>query len=105
ARSCPRLRPEAYDGRRLGEQLDEECRSWIQVETTKDGRRKNHLDRAANVFRVSRIFDWYSEDFGEGEEGVLAFLKKHASPSDREHLEKVKVRIEYLPYDWSSNRQ
>ncbi len=39
------------------------------------------------------------------EEGVLKFLKKHGDGGDREFLEKNKVRIEYLDYDWSSNKR
>jgi hypothetical protein len=103
ASSCPRLRAEAYEGDRLDAQLDEECRSWIAVETDRKGERKNRLDRAAKTLYVSKIFEWFAEDFG-GEAGVLRFVGKYASESDREFLEKSRVRLRYLEYRWELNK-
>lgn len=103
AQSCPRLRPAAFTGAKLDAELDEECRNWVNVEKTKKGERKNYLDQKAGVHHVSRIFDWYEEDFGDSTEGVLEFLKKYADDADRAYLEKHKVRLEHLAYDWSVN--
>ncbi len=103
ASSCPRLRPEAYEGDRLDQQLDEETRRWIGFGKDKKGRRKNELDRAAKVFRASKIFDWFAEDFGDGEAGVLAFIRRYASPQDAAFLAQTSVRLKYLDYDWSLN--
>ncbi|HZN58356.1 MAG TPA: DUF547 domain-containing protein [Planctomycetota bacterium] len=104
ASSCPRLRPEAFVGARLEAQLDEECRSWLQREVTKKSERKNYLDEAAKVLHVSKIFSWYASDFG-GEAGVLAFFKKFADDRTRKFIEANRVKIDYLSYDWSSNRK
>lgn len=103
ASSCPRLRAEAYTGARLGAQLTEECQSWIQKERTKVGKRKNALDRAKGVLYASKIFDWYDEDFGGNEEGIIAFVAKYSSASDREYLRSRKVELEFASYDWSLN--
>lgn len=103
ALSCPRLRPAAFTGAKLDAELDEECRSWVAVEKTKKGERKNHLDQKDRVYNVSKIFEWYEEDFGGSSEGVLEFLKKYADEADRAFLEKNKVRVSYLAYDWSVN--
>jgi len=108
ASSCPRLRPEAYTGETLDKQLDEEAKSWITVEKDKAGKRKNYLDRKSKTFHVSKIFDWYEVDFEDSEAGVLRFLRKHGTDSDREFLDNNKVNkvgIKYLTYDWSSNKQ
>lgn len=105
ARSCPRLRPEAFTGPRLEEQLDEECRSWIRTEATEKGGRKNRLDRARKVFQASKIFSWYQADFGGSDEAVLKFLVKYADDADRAFLAANRVSVEYLDYDWSSNKQ
>lgn len=105
ARSCPRLRPEAYTGKDLDRQLEEECRSWVQKETSDGRKRKNRLDRADRVYYVSKILDWFQEDFGGSERGVLRFLKKYSSADDRKFLEENRVRIEYLTYDWTLNAQ
>jgi hypothetical protein len=105
ARSCPRLRPEAYTGEKLDRQLEEECRSWVQAETSIGSKRKNRLDRVERVYYVSKIFDWYEEDFGSGEKGVLEFVTKYSSAADRKFLAKSRVEIEYLSYDWTLNAQ
>ena len=105
ASSCPRLRPEAYDGDRIDRQLDEEAKRWIQRGKTKEGRRKNELNRRTTTFYVSKIFDWFQEDFGGSEAGVLEFVTRFASASDREFLSKNRVRIRYRDYSWKVNSQ
>ena len=103
ASSCPRLRPEAYSGKKLAQQLDEECRRWVQVGKDKKGRRKNYLDREKKIFYVSKIFDWYQEDFDDSAAGVLRFIRKYAAEEDRKFLESQQVRVRYLDYDWALN--
>ncbi|HLU47546.1 MAG TPA: DUF547 domain-containing protein, partial [Planctomycetota bacterium] len=105
ASSCPRLRPEAYTGKDLSKALDEENESWIQRELTKSGKRKNYLDRESKTFWASKIFDWYEEDFGGSTAGILRHIAKYASAEDREFLEKNRVRLRFLAYDWSLNIQ
>ncbi|MGQ9588864.1 MAG: DUF547 domain-containing protein [Planctomycetota bacterium] len=105
ARSCPRLRPEAYTGEKIEGQLEEECVSWFQKETSDGKERKNRLDRKGRVYHVSKIFDWFQEDFRGNTAGVLEFLKKYSSAEDREFLEKNRVEIQYLAYDWTLNSQ
>jgi hypothetical protein len=105
ASSCPRLRPEAYEGSRVDRQLDEEVRRWINVERDKNGNRKNRLDRERKTFHASKIFDWFEEDFGGDDEGILAFIERYADPPVREFLENNRVRLRFLDYDWSLNRQ
>jgi hypothetical protein len=105
AQSSPRLRPEAYEARELDRQLDEECRSWIAVETTRDQKRKNSIDEGAKVLYLSKIFSWYAEDFGDSEERILDFVKRFADEPMRQFLETNKVRIQHLPFDWSLNRR
>jgi len=48
------------------------------------------------------IYDWFDEDFGGSEEGVLAHLKQFASPELRKRLEEFDGDIEY-DYDWNLN--
>lgn len=105
ASSCPRLRSEAYTGKKLERQLEEEARRWIQEGRDLKGKRKNYLDRGRKTFYVSKIFDWFEEDFGDSEAGILAFVTKHSSDADREFVKKNRVRIRFLDYDWSLNRQ
>lgn len=105
ASSCPRLRTEAYVASRLDEQLDEETRRWIREGRDLEGERKNYLDRERKVFYASKIFSWFKKDFGGSDRGVLEFITKYASQSDREFMEKNDVSVRYLDYDWTLNRK
>ncbi len=105
ASSCPRLRPEAYEAPILSKQLDEETRRWVQSGKDLKGKRKNYLDRSRKTMYVSKIFDWFEEDFGGNDRGVLAFVRRYASDEDRKFLESNRVRVRYLAYDWSLNQR
>jgi Protein of unknown function, DUF547 len=85
---CPMLREEAYVAARLDAQLDEQERRFL-------------TDRTRNRFRdgrleVSKIFDWFKEDFAPREQyfarraGLLGF------PGGA-------VPVSFLDYDWSLN--
>ena len=88
SRSCPPLRPEPYAGAQLDTQLDEQTRGFVSSE--------RGVKFAGGTAQLSKIFDWYEEDFG-GESGVLAFLKKN-----RKETPEVKS-VSYQDYDWSLN--
>ncbi len=88
SRSCPPLRSEPYDAAKLDAQLDDQARIYVNSESGV----KPEGDGAA----LSKIFDWYKEDFG-GDAAVLAFLKKYRTgKSDFK-------KITYQVYDWSLN--
>ena len=88
SRSCPPLRNEPYDAAKLDAQLDDQARIYVNSPSGV----KPEGDGAA----LSKIFDWYKEDFG-GDAAVLAFLKKYRSgKSDFK-------KISYQEYDWSLN--
>ncbi len=105
ASSCPRLRPEAYTGSKLNQQMDDEARRWISVGTDKSGKRKNYLDQRRKVFYASKIFDWYMEDFEDSEAGVKKFIQRFATPETRQFMARNKVRVTYLGYDWRLNKK
>lgn len=53
-------------------------------------------------FSVSEIYDWYEDDFGGDEDGVIAHLAQYAG----EHLRAILVgrdEIDDYHYDWSLN--
>lgn len=50
---------------------------------------------------VSRIYQWFAQDFG-GEAGVLAHLRRYASPGLRTQLQGA-TRVSGYMYDWSLN--
>ncbi len=91
---CPDLRAQAWRVESLDEALNEAARIYV-----------NH-PRGVSVdgddLVVSSIYDWFEDDFGGGEEGVLRHLRKYASP---EHATAIAgaANIRDHRYDWDLN--
>jgi hypothetical protein len=85
---CPMLREEAYVAPRLEAQLEEQAVRFLS-------------DRSRNRFRdgrleVSKIFDWFKEDF----EPRAQYFSRHAKALGYPGGD---VPIEFLDYDWTLN--
>ena len=85
---CPMLREEAYVTARLEAQLDEQAVRFLS-------------DRSRNRFRdgrlqVSKIFDWFKEDFEPREKYFAQYAQVLGYPGGA-------VPIDFLDYDWSLN--
>lgn len=102
---CPMLREEAFVGERLDAQLDEQATRFLA------DRSRNRYQAAAQRLEVSKIFDWYGEDFRLGHRGIVslaAFLARHAdlladTPADRERVRGQQLPVAFLDYDWRLN--
>jgi hypothetical protein len=94
SKSCPPLISEPYRGSTLNRQLDDATRAFINDPSS------NYLE--GNRLYVSRIFKWFSEDFNDD---VVGFFLKYAEGDFKKELKvnKDKVKIVYLSYDWSLN--
>ena len=101
---CPALRSEAYVGARLSEQLEESTQLFLS------DRQRNYKE--GNRLYISRIFDWYEEDFESGwldVNSVAQFLARYTrqlgiSQQDIADLNSRQLRIRYADYDWGLNR-
>ena len=85
---CPMLREEAYVAARLERQLEEQAVRFLS-------------DRSRNRYRdgrleVSKIFDWFKEDFEPREKYFARYAKALGYPGGE-------VPISFLDYDWSLN--
>lgn len=101
---CPALRPEAYLGARLDQQLDDQTRRFLR------DRSRNHYDRRTGELRVSRIFDWYADDFDAHSGGVNAFLASYPAELDLDvtavqRLRGGRMPLSYTNYDWRLNQR
>ncbi len=94
--SCPVLQRSAFVATQLDKQLDQANQQWLADPS------RNRFDLAAKTVYLSKIFDWYEEDFGDNKAGVLAFLKKFG-PKSLQSWQAKDVSIEYLDYNWSLN--
>lgn len=89
ARSCPPI--ESYSGTDLDRQLDQAAATFINGSGVE-------FDARASTLSLSRIFKWYSGDFG-GREAILSLIARYYDGPD----DISGARLRYLPYDWSVN--
>ena len=84
--SCPILVNKALTSANIEATLAAQTKSFINDSA------RNQI--TAKSLKISNIFDWYKEDFGD----IITFINKYS---------KVKVaagtKIEYLPYSWDLN--
>jgi hypothetical protein len=96
--SCPALRREPWRAERLDAQLDDAMRIWMA-----DPGKGLRIESASPEVRLSKIFDWFEEDF-EDAGGALAFATRYGPDDARAWLAShPKPRIVYFDYDWSAN--
>lgn len=95
---CPNLAAVPFRADTLEAQLDAAARSYIN---SPRGLRASGSGASARLV-VSSIFDWYAEDFGGNAQGVLAYVRRFASPQTRAMLERFSTIADY-EYDWSLN--
>lgn len=102
---CPALREEAFVADRLEVQLEEQTRRFMS------DRSRNRWNADKQRLEISKIFDWYGEDFRLGHKGIntlAAFCARYAdvlaeAPADRERIRAMTAPIAFLDYDWKLN--
>lgn len=92
AKSCPDLRKEAYRANKLNAQLQH------QVNLTLSNATKGFKESAGNTVKVSKIMDWFAEDFNSG--NVNKWLQPY-----KKQIVNDNTKIGYFAYDWSLNKQ
>lgn len=100
---CPALRAEAYVGSRLDAQLEDQTRRFLR------DRSRNHLDDSRDQLVISKVFDWYAEDFAAHSGGIRGFLgsRGEALELDETLLRQLRdgeLAIGFGEYDWTLNQ-
>jgi hypothetical protein len=98
SRGCPPLPRFAYTEENVQSKLEDETRRYL------NSPRGTRIDRAKNVLYVSKIFDWYREDFVRKSGSIEAFIRPYLEKEAAEFLDS-QPKIDFLPYDWSLNAQ
>jgi hypothetical protein len=104
---CPALRHEAYTANRLDQQLENQVERFLSDPT------RNRYNPQTQALEISKIFDWYADDFSRGHRGtrsVKAFLALYAkqltSDADGERrVRQMQAPLRFLDYDWKLNVQ
>jgi hypothetical protein len=102
---CPMLREEAFVADRLPAQLAQQTDRFMADRT------RNRWSAQRGRLELSKIFDWYGEDFNLGHQGIRslkAFAGQHAdrlaeAAADRERIKSGEFEIAFLDYDWALN--
>ena len=91
SRSCPPLNREVFRSSEVDAQMEKLAKAFVNSE------RGVKFDTSKKAAELSKIFDWYKDDF-KSEGGALAFINKRRTeplPND--------VKIGYQDYDWNLN--
>jgi hypothetical protein len=113
ALGCPRLRNEPFVGEKLGDQLDDQTKGFVNDPA------KFRIDRDGGKVYLSSIFKWFGGDFvkkhkpeagfdsggSDAEKAVLHFASGYLPAQDAEYLRTGRYAVAYLDYDWSLNEQ
>ncbi len=86
AKSCPPLLNRAWTESNVESYLEQQTRKFIND--------PNHNIIEKKNVKVSQIFEWYADDFGD----LISFLNKYSSTTIDS-----KAKIEYIPYNWDLN--
>ena len=97
AKSCPRLRGEAYTGPRLDAQLDAQARRFLHAD------RKNRIPAGNGRIALSKILKWYGSDFGPTTAAVQRALAPYFGGAVRDSLAQGAYEVRFLTYDWTLN--
>ena len=95
---CPMLREEAYAADKLERQLEQQAVRFLSDRT------RNRFNPAGGRLEVSKIFDWFKEDFGAREQYFAKYAKLLAdAPGEQQAVAEGKSPLAFLEYDWSLN--
>jgi len=97
SKGCPALKGVPYLASDLDKQLEESLKAFLQ-----DGAR-NRYDTKENTLYLSKIFNWYGDDFKKASGTVQNFVAPRMGKTPEE-VEKIKnAKVEFLEYDWDLN--
>ncbi len=88
AKSCPTLLNDAFYPNTLNSQLESQTKKFINNPAF------NKIENGA--FEVSKIFEWYAEDFGD----LISYLNKYSNVQIDDS-----AKAAFKEYDWSLNGQ
>ena len=97
--SCPPLRNEAYEGYKIDQQLNDQSATFFNDET------KNQFDVKTKSAELSKIMDWYDNDFGQNDEDILKYVSQFLPEGISQNINNnlSEWDVSYLSYNWNLN--
>ena len=111
AKGCPVLLNEPYLSKKLNAQLNNQSKRFAHDFG------KFKIDQKNKTVYLSPILKWFAKDFKKNTEGttlpglnseqtgVIKFIRQHLGDKQKQFIDKNKIKIKYLKYDWSLNEQ
>jgi Protein of unknown function, DUF547 len=96
SKGCPPLPRVAYTEENVQTRLEEETRKYM------NSPRGVRINRSKNMLYLSKLFEWYADDFKAKSGSVMNFIKPYLAPETLEFL-KQDPKISYIYYDWALN--
>lgn len=93
-RGCPRLPREAFEPERLDAQLEAAARLFFSEP------RNVEFQPASHTVRFSEILRFYTKDFLAHAPSLIAYANRYRSDPIS-----ADWKVEFIPYDWTLNRQ
>jgi len=98
AKSCPPMRREAFRGAVVDAQLDDQARRFF-ASNLRLGKKGDTL-----VMHVTKILDWFADDFEKWGGGRTAFIRRFVSPATQQVIGAAKeTDYDFDDYDWTLN--
>ncbi len=99
SKGCPPLRSEAFEGHNLDRQLFEQAQIFFSDE------KKNYFDVEKREAHLSKILDWFADDFGKNDKERLLFVANFLPDKVAQSikLNPESWKIKHTNYDWSLN--
>ena len=93
---CPPLYAKPFEGKTLGATLDELTRLNMADPA--------HTRIEGDDLYVSKVFDWFGEDWG-GKEDKVAFVRKYSSPEQAAKIDQLggNLDLKFSDWDWTLN--
>jgi len=96
--SCPRLSSRAYLPATLDAQLDAATEQFLNDPT------RNVFDSNRRVAYVSKIFDWFQEDFVANSGSLQIFMARYVTDQASARILRAEsFEVNFRDYDWSLN--
>ena len=93
---CPPLHAKPFEGVTLDASLDKLTRQNMADPA--------HTRLEGDDLYVSKVFDWFGEDWG-GKEDKVAFVRKYSSPEQAAEIDQLggSLDLKYSAWDWTLN--
>jgi len=96
--SCPRLASRAYRPEEINTQLHNAAKQFINDPT------RNHFDPKRKIAFLSKIFDWYADDFTAAGGSLQRYLARFVSNAEvQDALRQDGIEVRFVDYDWNLN--